>query len=68
MLVLTRRVGQTVRVGKDVTVTILRQEGNEIRIGINAPRNVPIYREELHERLQRCAVRHTVAARSSIEK
>lgn len=59
MRVLTRKVGQTVRVGRDVTLTILRQERNEIRIGINAPRNVPIKRQELCERPHRA---------SSIEK
>jgi carbon storage regulator len=64
MRVLTRKVGQTVRVGRDVTVTILRQERNEIRIGISAPRDVPIQRQELHERVHRRAA----AAASSIEK
>jgi carbon storage regulator len=64
MRVLTRKVGQTVRVGRDVTVTILRQERNEIRIGINAPRDVPIQREELYERFRRRAA----APVSSIEK
>lgn len=68
MRVLTRKVGQTVRVGRDVTVTILRQERNEIRIGISAPRDVPIQREELYERLHGGAARHRVAAPSSIEK
>jgi carbon storage regulator len=68
MRVLTRRVGQTVRVGRDVTVTILRQERNEIRIGISAPRDVPIQRQELYERLHRGAARHAAAPGSSIEK
>jgi carbon storage regulator len=68
MRVLSRKVGQTVRVGKDVTLTILHQDRNEIRIGISAPRNVPICREELYERLQHRAVPHAVAAPSSIKK
>jgi carbon storage regulator len=55
MRVLSRKVGQTVRVGKDVTLTILHQDRNEIRIGISAPRNVLIQRQELHERLPRRA-------------
>jgi carbon storage regulator len=67
MRVLTRKVGQTVRVGRDVTLTILRQERNEIRIGISAPKSVPIRRQELHERLHRSA-RPTAAGPSSIEK
>ena len=66
MRVLTRKVGQTVRVGKDVTLTILRQERNEIRIGISAPKDVPIHRQELYEREH--AAQHTAAASSSIEK
>jgi carbon storage regulator len=66
MRVLSRKVGQTVRVGKDVTLTILRQERNEIRIGISAPRNVLIQRQELHERLQRRAA--PPSRSTSIEK
>jgi carbon storage regulator len=66
MRVLSRKVGQTVRVGKDVTLTILRQDRNEIRIGISAPRNVLIQRQELHERLQRRAAPRSRS--SSIEK
>ena len=66
MRVLSRKVGQAVRVGKDVTLMILHQDRNEIRIGISAPRNVLIQRQELHERLQR---RATPCSRSSsIEK
>lgn len=68
MRVLTRKVGQTLRVGRDVTVTILSQERNEIRIGISAPREVSIQRKELYERLHRGAARHAAAPGSSIEK
>jgi carbon storage regulator len=53
MLVLTRRVGETVIVGNDVSVTILGVKGNQIRIGINAPRNVTVHREEIYERIRR---------------
>jgi carbon storage regulator len=67
MRVLTRKVGETVRVGRDVTLTILRQDRNEIRIGISAPRNVPIRRQELHERPHRTA-RLTPTGPASIEK
>ena len=53
MLVLTRRVGETVIVGNDVSVTILGVKGNQIRIGINAPRDVAVHREEIYERIRR---------------
>jgi carbon storage regulator len=53
MLILTRRVGETVRVGNDVTVTIVSVKGNQIRIGINAPKNVTVHREEIYQRIQR---------------
>jgi carbon storage regulator len=66
MRVLSRKVGQTVRVGKNVTLTILHQDRNEIRIGISAPRNVLIQRQELHERPQRRAAARSKS--SSIEK
>jgi carbon storage regulator len=53
MLILTRKVGQTVLVGDDVTVTIVGMDGNQIRIGISAPKHVPIRREEIYERSRR---------------
>jgi carbon storage regulator len=53
MLILTRRVGETVMVGDDITVTIVSVKGNQIRIGINAPRNVSVHREEIYERIRR---------------
>jgi carbon storage regulator len=53
MLILTRKVGQTVLVGDDVTVTIVGMDGNQIRIGIRAPKHVPIRREEIYERSRR---------------
>jgi carbon storage regulator len=53
MLILTRRVGETVIVGNDVAVTIVAVKGNQIRIGISAPKNVPIHREEIYERIRR---------------
>jgi carbon storage regulator len=53
MLILTRRVGETVIVGNDVAVTIVSVKGNQIRIGISAPKNVSIHREEIYERIRR---------------
>ncbi len=53
MLILTRRVGETVMIGDDVTVTVLGVKGNQVRIGVNAPRDVAVHREEIFERIKR---------------
>lgn len=53
MLILTRRVGETVMIGDDVTVTILGVKGNQVRVGVNAPRDVAVHREEIFERIKR---------------
>ena len=53
MLILTRRVGETVMIGEDITVTVLGVKGNQVRIGVNAPRNVAVHREEIFERIKR---------------
>lgn len=52
MLILTRRVGETLVIGDDVTVTVLGVKGNQVRLGVNAPRDLPIHREEIYERIQ----------------
>jgi carbon storage regulator len=52
MLIVTRRMGETVMIGSDVTVTVLSIKGSQVRIGIAAPNNVAVHREEVYERLK----------------
>lgn len=53
MLILTRRVGETIKIGDDVAVTVLGVKGNQVRIGIDAPKNITVHREEIYERVKR---------------
>lgn len=52
MLILTRRVGETLMIGDNVTVTVLGVKGNQVRVGVNAPKDVSVHREEIYMRIQ----------------
>ena len=52
MLILTRRVGETLMIGDNVSVTVLRVKGNQVRLGVNAPKDVSVHREEIFERIK----------------
>ena len=52
MLILTRRIGETLMIGDEVTITVLGVKGNQVRLGVNAPRDVAVHREEIYEKIQ----------------
>jgi carbon storage regulator len=53
MLILTRRVGESLKVGDDITITVLGVKGSQVRIGVNAPKDVSVHREEIYERIKK---------------
>jgi carbon storage regulator len=52
LLILTRKIGESLMIGSEVTVTVMAVKGNQVRIGINAPKDVEVHREEIYERVQ----------------
>ncbi len=68
MLILTRRVGETLMIGDEVTVTVLGVKGNQVRIGINAPKNVSVHREEIYERIKNEQSGETPKAVEAVEE
>jgi carbon storage regulator len=53
MLILTRRVGETIMIGENIAVTVLGVQGNQVRVGVNAPKEVSVHREDIYHRIQR---------------
>ena len=67
MLILTRRVGETIMIGDDVAVTVLGVKGNQVRVGVNAPKETSVHREEIYERIKREEQAGTATRRTSSE-
>ena len=65
MLILTRRVGETVMIGEEVTVTVLRVKGNQVRLGVNAPKTISVQREEIFHRIKQESAEDAETAQTS---
>jgi carbon storage regulator len=52
MLILTRRVNETLMIGREITVTVLGVKGNQVRLGVNAPKDIAVHREEIYDRIE----------------
>jgi len=65
MLILTRRIGETLKIGDNIQVTILGVKGNQVRVGIAAPKSVPVHRQEIYDRVQQSAEAEQTTRRSS---
>jgi carbon storage regulator len=61
MLILTRRIGESLIIDDDISVTVLSIDGAQVRVGVNAPREVPVHREEVYKRIKQNAVEKTVS-------
>jgi len=57
MLILTRRVNEALKIGDEVSITVLEIKGNQVRLGVNAPRDISVHREEIYQRIQDAAVK-----------
>lgn len=61
MLILTRRIGETIRINDDITVTVLSIQGGQVKLGVEAPKHIEVHREEVHQRIQ-AGVPHRIAS------
>ena len=52
MLILTRKTGERVRIGEDIVITVFGVNGNQVRLGVDAPRHIEVHREEIYDRIQ----------------